>query len=203
MKAILNVGGNNANIGLPSQYSDFKHVLLDIDPSGNPDIVADARQLGRLKPSQYDVVYCSHNLEHYYHHEIDSVLKGFLHVIKPGGLAHIRVPDIPQVMKTTLDRNLDLADTLYQSKAGPITVRDVLYGYGLQIEKSGEDFYAHKTGFSNRSLTLALKNSGFSLIFMTNINLEIQALAFKGKPSQDLLRLWQLPVINQKTEKNL
>ncbi len=43
---------------------------------------------------------------------------------------------------------MDLDDILYSSAAGPITVRDVVYGWGKQIEDSGVDFYAHKTGFS-------------------------------------------------------
>ena len=64
MKKVLNVGGNNKAIALPPQYADFDHLLLDIDPKGAPDIVCDARQLTTLAASQFDAVYCSHNLEH-------------------------------------------------------------------------------------------------------------------------------------------
>jgi predicted SAM-dependent methyltransferase len=44
-------------------------------------------------------VYCSHNLEHYYHHEVPRVLAGSLHVLKPHGFAEIRVPDVEAVCR--------------------------------------------------------------------------------------------------------
>ena len=80
----LNVGGNSKTISLPPQYADFEHILLDIDPKGSPDIVCDARDLEELEAGQFDAVYCSHNLEHYYRHEVKRVLAGFLHVLKDG-----------------------------------------------------------------------------------------------------------------------
>lgn len=64
MKKVLNVGGNSKTIPLALQYAEFEHLLLDIDPKGAPDIVCDARQLTTLDASQFDAVYCSHNLEH-------------------------------------------------------------------------------------------------------------------------------------------
>ncbi len=42
----------------------------------------------------------------------------------------------------TGDENLDLEDVLYTSPAGPIMVLDVIYGYGVEIARSGHDFYA-------------------------------------------------------------
>jgi hypothetical protein len=45
LKKVLNVGGNNKLIALPPQYADFEHLLLDIDPKGEPDILCDARLL--------------------------------------------------------------------------------------------------------------------------------------------------------------
>jgi len=130
---------------LPQQYSGYEQLLLDIDPRGAPDIVCDARELGTLDGVQFDAVYCSHNLEHYYRHDVPKVLAGFLHILKAGGFAHIKVPDIHEVMRQTLERGLDIDDILYVSSAGPIMVLDVLYGYSLEIKRSGQDFYAHKS----------------------------------------------------------
>ena len=110
MKKVLNVGGGNKAIPLPSQYQEFEHILFDIDPKGFPDIVGDARNLFVLDGGQFDAVYCSHNLEHYYRHEVPTVLSGFLHVLKNGGFAHIRVPDIYAVMRIMLEKNLDIDD---------------------------------------------------------------------------------------------
>jgi SAM-dependent methyltransferase len=193
MKKVLNVGGNNKSIPLPQQYAEFEHVLLDIDPEGSPDIVCDARKLSGLEPCQFDAVYCSHNLEHYHRHEVPMVLSGFMHVLKDGGFAHLRVPDVGEVMRVAVERGLELEDVLYDSPAGPITVMDVLYGYGLEIERSGNDFFAHKTGFTHKSLVLALQRCGFSKVYSTAGNLEVGAVAFKSTPSQDARRLFNLP----------
>ena len=82
-------------------------------------------------------------------------------------------------MQITLEQNLDIDDVLYQSAAGSIMVLDVLYGYGKEIEQSGEDFFAHKTGFTEKSLLKALQTAGFVNIKSTLGNLEINAVAFK------------------------
>lgn len=193
MKKVLNVGGNNKAIALPPQYAGFEHLLLDIDPRGSPDIVCDARSLKMLDPGQFDAVYCSHNLEHYYRHDVPKVLAGFLHVLKDGGFAQIRVPDIREVMQATIERGLDIDDVLYQSPAGPIMVVDVLYGYSVEIERSGQDFYAHKTGFTQKSLLDALHRAGFLKTYSAVGNLEVNALAFKGVPDQSTRALFNLP----------
>ena len=193
VKKVLNVGGNSKAIALPPQYADFDHILLDIDPKGSPDIVCDARQLTSLEAGQFDAVYCSHNLEHYYRHDVRGVLTGFLHVLKGNGFAHIRVPDIQELMRITIERGLDLDDILYQSPAGPIMVLDVLYGYSVEIEKSGQEFFSHKTGFTQKSLLKALQNAGFLKVYCGKGNLEIFALAFKSEPDETARRLFNLP----------
>jgi len=193
IKKVLNVGGNSKAIQLPAQYANFNQILLDIDTKGSPDIVCDARELTTLDATQFDAVYCSHNLEHYYRHDVSLVLSGFLHVLKDGGFAHIRVPDINEVMRVTIERGLDIDDKLYQSPAGPITVLDVLYGYSVEIEQSGQDFFAHKTGFTQKSLNSALQKAGFSKIYSLVGNLEINAIAFKGVPDQITRTLFNIP----------
>jgi len=182
MKKVLNIGGNTKRIALPAQYAGFRHILLDIDPKGRPDIVCDARDLSALDAQQFEAVYCSHNLEHYYRHDVPRVLAGVRHVLKEDGFVQIRVPDLQEVMQATLARNLDVEDTLYESPAGPISVLDVLYGYGAEIERSGQDFFAHKTGFTKTSLSQALHRAGFARVFALRGNLEINALAFKTQP---------------------
>ena len=196
MRKVLNVGGNSKAIPLPPQYAGFEHILLDIDPTGQPDIVCDARQLTTLESGQFDAIYCSHNLEHYYRHDVAKVLAGFQHVLKEGGVAHIRVPDIGEVMRVAVEKGLDIEDTLYQSALGPIMVLDVIYGYSTQIEQSGQDFFAHKTGFTQKYLTRALVQAGFQNLFRITQetgSLEINVLAFKGEPDAELRTLYGLP----------
>ncbi len=191
-KKVLNVGGNSKAIPLPPQYAGWEHHLLDIDPTGKPDIVCDARNMTTLAPDQYDAIYCSHNLEHYYHHDVAKVLAGFRHVLKSDGFVHIRVPDMAEVMRRAVQNSLDIEDPLYQSGLGPISVLDVMYGYGRQIESSGCEFFAHKTGFTKKSLKTALAKSGFAYIFLHAADLEIGAYAFKAPPSETLMALLQL-----------
>ena len=192
MKRVLNVGGGSKSIPLPSEYGGFAHVLLDIDPQGAPDIVLDGRRLGELATGQFDAIYCSHNLEHYFRHDVPKVLAGFFHVLKPGGFAQIRVPDLTELMRRVVQGKIDLEETLYVSPAGPIAPLDVIYGFGRQIETSGVDFFAHKTGFSDQSLSRAVERAGFSPNFARVADLEINLLAFKGPADPDHLRLFGL-----------
>src|SRR5215212_3411632 len=109
-KRVLNVGGNAEEIELPPQYAGFAQLRLDIDPAVKPDIVCDGRELTRLEAGQFDAVYCSHNLEHYYRHEVPKVLAGFRHVLKDEGFAHIIVPDVGEVMRVAVEKGIDLED---------------------------------------------------------------------------------------------
>lgn len=182
-RTVLNVGGGSKDIPIPDHYDGWRHLLLDVDSKGGPDIVCDARRLSALESGLCDAVYCAHNLEHYYRHETPKVLAGFHHVLKPDGFAEVRTPDLDEVMKAVGALSLDIEDILYESPAGPITVSDVIYGYGVEIETSGNDFYAHKTGFTPKALQKALHQSGFAYVFTITGNFEVRALAFKAKPN--------------------
>ena len=182
---VLNVGGNDRHIAIPTHYEGWEHLILDIDPAVKPDICADARTMTTLEPGQFDAIYCSHNLEHYFAHDVKLVLAGFQHVLKADGFVEIKVPDIAALMNIVATRNLDVEDVLYASQAGPVKVRDVLYGYGPEIERSGHDFFAHKTGFSRASLTRALHAAGFKMVIAgaTRQMVELRALGFRTDPT--------------------
>ena len=183
MKRFLNVGGNSKAIPVPPFYDGWEHVLLDIDASVAPDVVCDARELSTLPAGTYDSIYCSHNLEHYRRHEVPKVLAGFRHLLTADGFTLIRVPDVGAVMRIVAQHDLDVDSVLYQSPAGPITVHDVLYGYGVEIESSGNDFFAHKCGFTRKLLRTVLRQAGFEHIYMAAADLELSAFAFTRAPS--------------------
>lgn len=193
MSKVLNVGGNSKDIPLPAEFDGWEHVLLDIDPAGNPDVVCDARELAGLPAAGYDAVYCSHNLEHYFRHDVARVLAGFIHVLKPEGFAVIRVPDLDELMRAVAKNNLDIDDVLYDSPMGPITVHDVIYGHSGEIRRSDKDYFAHKTGFTKKSLTVALREAGFTLVFNRVGNFEVLAIAFINPPTAEIAKLLQLP----------
>jgi len=192
-RKFLNVGGGNRDTPLPPYLRDWTHHLLDIDKRVEPDVLGDARELASLVPAgTYDAMYCSHNIEHYYPHGVPKVLRGFLHALKPDGFAEIRCPDVGAVMRDVVAKNMDVEDVLYVSPAGPIKVHDVLYGYGVEIARSGLDFYAHKTGFTEKSLRLAVANAGFPVCGIGNGHYELRALAFRGPPTDEHKRLLNL-----------
>lgn len=187
-KSVLNVGGNSKRIPIPAHFDGWRHLLLDIAPGDDVDLVRDARSLTELPGSQFDAIYCSHNLEHYYRHDGAKVLLGFHHVLKDDGFVEIRVPDIPAVVAAMGSGQMDIDDVLYTSPAGPITVHDVLYGWGAQIERSGVDFFAHKQGFSASSLRAACERAGFGSVWMQtpSTHYELRAFCFKAEPSDAL-----------------
>jgi SAM-dependent methyltransferase len=181
-KKVLNVGGNSKAIAIPEYYNGWIHHLLDIDPKGNPDIVCDARNLEQIMGNEYDSIYCSHNLEHYYSHDVLKVLRGFHHVLKSDGFIHITVPDIQAVMLHVIENNMDINDILYQSPMGPIAVKDVIYGHAKQIEQSSCDFYAHKTGFSVKSLLAVISECEFPETFIVLETLKLLFLLLSSLP---------------------
>lgn len=187
VKKVLNVGGNSKAIAIPAFFEGWQHDMLDIDPRGNPDVLCDAREMWKLPVRQYDAIYCSHNLEHYYKHDVLKVLKGFRMVLKKDGFALIKVPDLQELMKRVVFGNLDIDDVLYQAPDAPVHVSDVIYGWQQQIVKSGNDYFAHKTGFTKRSLERVLKENGFPFVFSIDENLEVVSFAFMQQPEDRLV----------------
>lgn len=160
MKRVLSVGGGTSR-ELPAIFDGYECHVLDIDPDVNPDVLCDALEMDTLEAESYDGVFCSHNLEHFYAHEVPDVLGGFLHVLKPGGMAHIIVPNLSGVLDALRQNNLDVGDVWYRTSTGnPITFHDVLYGWG-PVMREGNLFYAHKCGFTATILGRALNDSGF------------------------------------------
>jgi hypothetical protein len=192
---VLNVGGNSKDIPIPPHYAGWEHLLLDIDARGKPDIVADARELTALPAGGFDAVYCSHNLEHYHVHDGRRVLAGFVHLLNNDGFAEIRVPDLKALMQRVAATGIDIDDVVYTSEAGPITAHDMLYGWAVEIERSGRDLYTHKTGFTPKSLHRILRDAGFASVVLGSVppTLELVAFAFKRAPRPDQRALLGLP----------
>ena len=115
--------------------------------------------------------------------------------LRPDGFAEIRVPDLRSVMERVVKHDMDMNDILYRSGAGPVSVQDVIYGLGREIEESGNDFYAHKTGYSPNTLGKALNDAGFGgvFVFAAPEAFETRALAFKSPPTPTQQRLLNLP----------
>ena len=127
---------------------------------------------------------------------VPRVLAGFLNVLKPGGFAEIRVPDLEAVFRKVTSGELDLEDELYLSPGGPIAVIDVIYGWGKEIEASGQDFFAHKTGFTAKTLTASLLRAGFQEVWMVSpfADYELRAVAFRQASTPEQCKLLGIPL---------
>lgn len=162
--------------------------MLDIDPVVRPDIVCDARKLHTLPAGAYDAVFCSHNLEHFHQHEVPLVLKGFQHVLNKSGFAHILVPDMQWLFETVVSDDRDIDDVSYVSPSGPVTFHDMIYGFGAAMAQ-GNLYYAHKTGFTEKSLAKTLMRARFARTYTARDGRgELVAYAFKSRPSVLQLR---------------
>ena len=176
---VLNVGGG-ASRCLPPEYDGWEQDLLDIDPAVNPDICCDALELVNedLHAGKYEAVYCSHNLEHFYAHQVLTVLFGFKAALKEGGFVDISVPNVKGLMQAMLQGNLDINDVWYRTGQGqPITFHDVLYGWS-QAMSQGNLYYAHKCGFTAISLHKALSDAGFKNIVITETQSNLTAKGY-------------------------
>lgn len=143
MPTVLSVGSGS---GSPSEWLEYDVVRLDIDPSTAPDIVANMTALGQIGP--YDVVDCSHALEHLYPHEVPRALSEFHRVLKPSGVLVVNVPDLEGVAATE--------DVL------PGTVLSGLhlyYGDAALIEENPH--MAHHCGFVSETLKQVMEAAGF------------------------------------------
>ena len=131
----------------------LQETRVDIDPECNPDIVADMRNLGDI--GKYDILFCSHALEHLYPHEIVPTLKGFRNVLNEGGAAVIIVPNLEKIRPTR--------EVVYESPCGPVTGHDMYYGMGKCVEQT--PYMAHHCGFVPETLTLDMEGAGFQNVY--------------------------------------
>jgi hypothetical protein len=177
---VLNVGGGG-NRWLPDIYAGWTQHVLDIDPEVRPEVLMDCREMSMLDRQTYDAVFCSHNLEHVYRHEVKQVLSGMLHVLKEDGWAQIMVPDLQTLLEQC--RADDLDAVWYQAPSGPVTFHDVLYGWGLAIG-AGNTYFAHKCGFTSASLAMEVIGAGFAACHITRSNIDLVAFAFKTTPDE-------------------
>lgn len=179
VKHVLHVGCGPAHpLNLNERFrNDAWHELrLDIDPGVAPDIVASLTDMSVVESDSVDAVWSSHNLEHLYAHEVPVALAEFFRVLKRGGFALVTMPDLEQVAQFVAADKLE--DVVYVSPAGPITALDCLYGHRGMVA-TGNEFMAHKTGFTATSLTKHLRNAGFSDIRTWFTPFGLWAEAFK------------------------
>ena len=163
MKNLLHVGPDrNTKKDILKYYDDeWIETRVDINKEVNPDILGSMTDLSNVKNNFYDSVYSSHSIEHVYQHEIGGVLKGFYKVLKADGILVITCPELKSICQLVLEDKL--LDTAYESSAGPVSPIDMLYGHRDSIKK-GNDFMAHKSGFTLKTLMSACTKANFQCV---------------------------------------
>jgi len=94
---ILEIGGG-PEPKAHKYWKDAEITTLDADKQYNPDILADAGKLNL--PTQYDAIFASHVLEHFFWAGIETVFSNWVKHVKPGGEMYIIVPSLEWVTTT-------------------------------------------------------------------------------------------------------
>jgi len=131
---------------------------LDIDPKLGPDVVANITDMGTV--GNFDIVYCSHCLEHLHHDDVGKALKEFHRVLVPGGQAVVFVPDLEDVRPTE--------DVVYISEAGPITGIDMFFG--MRKLSANNPHMVHRFGFIRETLKTELEKAGFQVLAVKRLS---------------------------------
>ncbi len=134
---------------LPDWFGAAVETRLDADARARPDIVASMTDMGEI--GEYDIVFCSHALEHLAPSDVMKALAEFHRVLRPSGAAMVFVPDLQDIRPTF--------ETVYESPMGPVTGHDMIYGHTLAAETN--PFMRHLTGFIDETLRGALTQAQF------------------------------------------
>lgn len=163
------------------QGPGWRAVRVDEDEAAAPDLVAPLTDLGAIPSGSAHAVYCSHGLERLAAHEVPRALGELARVLRPTGIALLAAIDLQRVAELVVaDRLLEPA---YQSPAGPISARDLLFGHGASLA-AGRDRLAHRTGFTARALGELLLGAGFAHVDINRQGLDLWALAQVTPPAE-------------------
>jgi len=189
MKIFLHVGCGSLNKSscLGFNNDNWKEIRFDIDESVNPDIVGTLTDMKSVETGSVDAVYSSHNIEHIFPHEVPIALREFYRVLKEDGMVSISCPDLQSIGEAIAQDRL--LETLYEAPIGPVTAFDILYGH-RKATLEGNEYMAHKGGFTYSTLYKAFKEVGFQAIAGGRKGYNIYLVAFKQrKPDEEIKKI--------------
>ena len=169
-KTVLNAGcGHPLNRRLHPRFQgpEWRELRLDINPAVEPDIVCSVTAMDPVPDGSIDAIWCSHNLEHLYRHDVPAALGEFYRVLRPGGLVFLTLPDLQRVAAMVVNDQLE--SQAYMSPSGPITPLDMIFGHRASLTRGDLDM-AHKSGFTGTTLRKLLDEAGFQQIEIRQAN---------------------------------
>jgi SAM-dependent methyltransferase len=179
-KIVVNVGcGPKEGRRLPAYFDCWQHLRVDVDPSFEPDILADATNLMAIDTASADAVWSAHCIEHLYAHDAERAFSEFCRILKSDGFACIIVPDLQAIAGHIVADKLH--EVMYQSPAGPITAHDIVFGFGPALAR-GHTSMAHRCGFTPTMLLKRLNETAFAeVVVRRRPSLELAAVARKTR----------------------
>lgn len=178
-KIVLHVGWMSATPGrVERQFpaAQWREIRFDCDARVNPDIVGTPDRLEGIADASVDVVLMPQMLQRYPLPKVSAILREALRVLKDGGRAVFSVPNA-MLAATYVANNLPF-HTLYETKLGPITPMDLLYGLRTGVAR-GEEHFQHRSGYTFEQLGLLMRDNGFTNILVNRAGYEITASGFK------------------------
>ena len=189
MKTFLHVGCGPKDKSQIKGFNsnNWNEIRFDIDKNVNPDIEGTLTDMKSVETGSVDAVYSAHSIEHIFPHEVPIALKEFYRVLKDDGIVVITCLDLQAVCELVAKDKL--LEPFYESPAGPITPIDILYGHREAIAK-GNEYMAHKGGFTYSSLNTAFFEAGFKARYggrsLDSWNLFL--VAFKQKEPEEEIK---------------
>ena len=186
-RVFLNVGaGTRGMAWLPAMLKDWRELRVDVEATSSPDILADITDLSAIESGSVDAVWSSHCLEHLYLHQVGTAIGEIYRVLSDGGFLCAIVPDLQAIAEYIA--NDRLLEVIYESRAGPVTAHDMLFGFGPYLAQDRPNM-AHKCGFTPGLLLQKLQEAPFAEIVMRRRpNQELAAVASKRAPGDAAAR---------------
>lgn len=148
---VLNVGFGGHSIKdmlYTDVFENMREITLDIDNKYNPDIIADICNISHIPDNYVDCAYTSHMIEHIDYFKVPTMIKELLRICKPGGYVRVLTPNIQKIAIPLASG--DILKTLYDSKGGPISAIDIMFGHRHSVHRHRVDFMIHRTAFTKK-----------------------------------------------------
>jgi SAM-dependent methyltransferase len=181
-KVVLHVGcgpPDPENLYVRFRGPEWRELRLDIDPGVEPDVIGSIVDMAGVPSASVDALWSSHNIEHIYAHEVTTAFREFFRVLRPDGELVLTTPDLQRAAERIAAGLLDAP--FYRSPAGPVSPLDMVYGYGAAIER-GNEYMAHRTGFTARMLTAKLREVGFEQVRVERVEEDVSLWAVAWRP---------------------